>query len=48
MTDFECRTCGPKWNGCYNLDGRCVTCGEPVKAKERWREESESEEVENG
>lgn len=38
MSELECRTCGSKWNGCYNMDGRCVTCGEQVKAKEPWRE----------
>lgn len=27
MKEFECSTCSERWNGAYNNDGRCVTCG---------------------
>lgn len=32
MSDFECRTCGEAWNGAYNCDHRCTTCGDPIYA----------------
>ncbi len=41
MSEFECPTCGPKWNGCYTLEHRCVTCGSVIHVAEPWREESE-------
>lgn len=32
MTEQVCPTCGPKWNGMYNTDNRCITCGWPTHA----------------
>lgn len=46
MTDYYCPECRDKWPGTFNLDHRCTQCGSPIKAREPWREESESEEVE--
>lgn len=34
MTDqLYCPECADKWNGAYNSDHRCVTCGSPLKAE---------------
>lgn len=37
MSDYYCPSCRDKWNHCYNLDGRCVTCGAIILAVEGWR-----------
>ncbi|WP_156105295.1 hypothetical protein [Litchfieldella xinjiangensis] len=47
MTDFECRTCGDKWPGTFNLDHCCTVCGGMITATESWREVIEGEEVVN-
>nr|WP_299241489.1 hypothetical protein [uncultured Halomonas sp.] len=32
MSEFECRNCGEGWNGAYNCEHRCTTCGAPLSA----------------
>ena len=32
MTTLACPTCGPKFDGAYNTDHRCITCGTMVIA----------------
>lgn len=34
MTDqLYCPTCGPDWHGAYDMNHRCVKCGDPLKAE---------------
>lgn len=46
MKQLECSTCD-NWNGAYNDDGRCVTCGgvvteiEPFTVGREWAKQIE-------
>lgn len=44
MSDYFCSVCADRWMGTYNGDGRCVTCGNPVKAEPDEAEGKEEEE----
>ncbi len=45
MTEFVCPICKGRWLGSYTCEHRCTQCGNPIKAREPWREEDETEEA---